>query len=108
MSGLISKARYIPKVRRLTGPLQYLKTCCGWTLRGTHDTTSEQHHQAVNRYMRLYYRKSLTWQLRHYLGTNQEELPSALVELAVTRRRLQEAAKLVGNWRVNEQVDDPS
>lgn len=95
--------RAVPPLRRYT--------CCGWMLRVLHDEGSDRHRLAVNAYMRKRQRRTLDAYYRYHLGpkSSREELPSALVELAVTRRRLQEAAKLVGHWRVTDgQVDDPS
>lgn len=88
-------------------------SCCGWMLRGTHDPGTPRHRIGINRYMRNRYRSDITWQLSYMLGTQnsqeQARLPASLFTVALTRRRMMEAARLVGAWRVNDdQVNDPS
>lgn len=86
--------------------------CCGWLHPSAHDKSGEMHRRGMNRYMRNHYRTSMTWQLRYMLGKSAEQaaLPSSLVEVAMTRRKLLLAAGLAGNWRVTdgEQVNDPA
>lgn len=110
MPGLLGVGVRIPRARRLPSPIRVYPNCCGPMLAILHDPKSERHRIGWNSFMREYERARLHAYYRYHLGTvsQREELPSALVELAVTRRRLQEATKQVGNWRTNGQVDDPS
>jgi hypothetical protein len=117
---LIDSARRIPTARSRTGPLTHT-ACCGWALRGTHVYTLACKRINAHRYylehkdqMRTHYRNRYRYDDRYLLQrvlgpvSKQKELPTGLVELATTRRRMMEAAKLVGNWRTNDQGDDPS
>lgn len=114
----IRGAQTIPRPRVLTGPLHHHAICGEWTLRHHHDTTTNAHRLGVNRYMRPYmrakYRTSLAKQIGRDLGTTsvvgQEKLPQALYEVAVMRRRMLEAAQLVGRWSITDgQIsNDPS
>lgn len=110
LASRIGWASRLPKPTLGPAPIGHYSTCCGPMLKVLHDPRSERHRLGVNAYMREYQRTHLNAYYRRYLGTvsEREELPSALVELAVMRRRLQEATKQVGNWRTNGQVDDPS
>jgi hypothetical protein len=112
MAGLMSAASQLPSLPT-TMPLHGY-TCCGWLVRSAHDRTTQRHRIGVNSYMRNRYRTDITWQLSHLLGTasktEQAKLPPALYTVALTRRRMMEAARLVGLWRTTDgQVsNDPS
>lgn len=56
------------------------------------------------RNMREYTRRYPISALRYHLGPKSQwkELPTGIVDLALTRRRLQEAAGLVAKWRHND------
>lgn len=75
-----------------------------------HDITAATHKRGVAIYQRDLYRRTPEWQLAYMLGVRrkeaQQELPKAFYDVAVTRRRLQETARLVARWRTHGSRDD--
>lgn len=96
--------------RAVTRPALNFSQCCGWTVAGQHTYKLPSHHAWVNRYMRNRYRHNIEWQMSYMLGTGskaaQANMPRALVELAITRRKLMDAARLTGKWRVIDAIND--
>lgn len=110
----VSRARTIPQAVAHSGPVHHYRNCCGWMHPAMHDVMSHRHHMGVNRYMRNRYRERTELQLAYFLGTmskaEQAKLPRSLYEVALKRREMLEAARLVGNWRTdgNQVSNDPS
>lgn len=100
MNRVISSARRVPPPRRHPQALRN-RYCCGWLLRVHHDTSTERHHNGINRYMRDRYWTDEVWQQRYLLGSaaQQREYPKAIHEVARLRRMMLIASGLAHRRR---------